>query len=270
MKDKRALSAQRVALWKVRAEALARLKLPDMVLKDFEYADERINLGSAVGNRFTITIRDVPNKKEETLEILRRFRETATSRGVPNYYGPQRLGGGNAEVGRAIKNGDLKLAVEVILKKVQSFLEKGGLETIPSVFWYEKRMLRHLKKYPKDYAGALRKIPKRIRRLYIHAYQSHIFNQKLRQAIFENQVPKTITIQGFAVPRMPELEARQLERRSLLVAKDFKVLRVTSGTVKLRFTLRKGEYASTLLSYLLNRKKEYTSACAHKKAGGND
>ena len=175
MKDKRALTAQRVSLWKGRAEALTRLKLPDMVLKDFEYADERINLGTAIGNRFTITIREVSKKKEEIVETLSRFQEIATSRGFPNYYGPQRLSG-NVEVGKAIKNGDLKLAVTLILKKVQPLLENGDLENIPKVFWYEKNMLRHLKKYPNDYAGALRRIPKRIRRLYIHAYQSYIFN----------------------------------------------------------------------------------------------
>ncbi len=253
MKDKRALTAQRVSLWKGRAEILARLKLPDMVLKDFEYADERINLGMATGNRFTVTIRDVLNSRRKIIETLGRFQEIATSRGFPNYYGPQRLSG-NVEVGRAIKNGDLKLAVSFILKKVQSLLQDRDLEAIPKVFWYEKKMLRHLKKYPNDYAGALRKIPKRIRRLYVHAYQSYVFNEELRQGIAENQVPKTITIQGFAVPRMPELEARQLERRSFLVVKDFRVLKVMNSTVRLRFTLRKGEYASTLLSFLVNGK----------------
>ena len=219
-------------------------------------------MGTAIGNRFTITIREVSRKKEEIVETLSRFQEIATSRGLPNYYGPQRLSG-NVEVGKAIKNGDLKLAVTLILKKVQPLLENGDLENIPKVFWYEKNMLRHLKKYPNDYAGALRKIPKRIRRLYIHAYQSYIFNEELRQNILENQVPKTITIQGFAVPRMPELKASQLERRSLLVAKDFKVLSVTNSTVKLRFTLLKGEYASTFLSFLVNRKNDSTSASAH-------
>ena len=182
--------------------------------------------------------------------IFYRFRLLGNARLRMLFYGPI-----SPLMKKAIKNGDLKLAVTLILKKVQPLLENGDLENIPKVFWYEKNMLRHLKKYPNDYAGALRKIPKRIRRLYIHAYQSYIFNEELRQNILENQVPKTITIQGFAVPRMPELKASQLERRSLLVAKDFKVLSVTNSTVKLRFTLLKGEYASTFLSFLVNRKK---------------
>lgn len=253
MKDKRALTAQRVSLWREYASTLARLKLPDMTLKNFEYANERINLGDALGNRFTITIRDISNDKGEILRALNLFQELATSQGLPNYYGPQRLSG-NVEVGRAIKKGDLRLAVSLVLEKTQSFLKSGGIENIPKVFWYEKRMLTHLKKYPNDYAGALRRIPKRIRRLYVHAYQSYIFNEKLRESLSGKQVPRTITVQGFSVPTMPELKARQLERRSLIVVKDFRILRVTNSSAKLRFTLSKGEYASTLLSFLINRK----------------
>jgi len=266
MKDKRALTAQRVSLWKGRAAALARLKLPDMTLKDFAYADERINLGTAVGNSFTVTIRDISNKREEIFETLSLFQYIATSQGLPNYYGPQRLSG-NVEVGRAMKSGDLRLAVTLILQKVQSLLKNGDIRNIPKVFWYEKRMLHHLKKYPNDYAGALRRIPKRIRRLYIHAYQSYIFNEKLRKSVSDNLAPQTITIQGFTVPGMPELQARQLERRSFLVAKDFQTLRVFNSTVKLRFTLRKGGYASTLLSFLVRRKNLNTSAPGHPKHG---
>jgi len=255
MKDKKAITAQRVSLWKGRAENLARLELSDIYLKDFEYADERINLGDALGNRFTITIRDIPQNQKEILKRVRFFRKMAVTRGVPNYYGPQRFGEGNMEVGMAIKNGDLKRAVEIILKKVQPWLEIGDLEAIPRVFWYEKKMVNHLQKYPNDYAGALRKIPKRIRNIYIHAYQSHIFNQKLREAIISNNVPSTFTIQGFRVPKMPELKAKAIERQTFVIPTDFNILEVTNSSVKLRFKLYKGEYASTLLSCFVDQEE---------------
>ena len=259
MKDKRALTAQRVSLWKGNPSILARLKLHDLTLKGFEYANERITLGTAVGNRFTITIRNIVNDRKEIYKALGLFQEMITSPGLPNYYGPQRLSG-NVEVGRALKDGDIRHAVELVLRKVESFRKNGEIENIPRVFWYEKRMLQHLKKYPNDFAGAFRRIPKRIRRLYVHAYQSHIFNEQLRKCISQNQVPKTLTVDGFPVPRMPELKARQLERPSFLVARNFRILKITDSTVKLRFTLRKGEYASTLLSFLVD---ETTDAHTH-------
>ena len=259
MKDKKAITAQRVSLWKGRAENLARLNLSDIYLKDFEYADERINLGDALGNRFTITIRDIPQNQKEILKRVRFFRKMAVTRGVPNYYGPQRFGGDNTEVGAAIKGGDLKRAVEIVLKKVQPWIEIGDLEAIPRVFWYEKRIVHHLQQYPNDYAGALRKIPKRIRRIYIHAYQSHIFNQKLKQAITTNHVPSTFTIQGFQIPKMPELKAKTIERQTFIIPTDFHILEVQKDIVKLRFNLRRGEYATTFLSYLLHQEENVTA-----------
>jgi len=253
MKDKKAITAQRVSLWKGRVEDLSRLKLFDMYLKNFEYAEERITLGNATGNRFTITICDIPHNKREILTRIRRFQKIALTKGIPNYYGAQRFGRDNTKVGLAIKRGELKRAVEIILKKVQPWLERGNLERIPRVYWYEKRMIRHLEKFPNDYAGALRNIPKRVRRIYIHAYQSHIFNKKLRQAIITNNVPPILTVQGFQVPKMPELKAKVLERRTFLIPTDFNILEVKNGTLKLRFNLGRGEYASTLLSCLLNQ-----------------
>jgi TruD family tRNA pseudouridine synthase len=250
MKDKRAVTGQRVSVWNVKVEQLARFRFKDIYLKDFEYADDRITLGNALGNRFTITIRDIPKTIKETMEIIQRFRAIITSSGIPNYFGSQRFGSGNANVGQAIKEGDLKRGVEIILKKTQPYLQAGGIERIPKVFWYEKKMLRHLTKYPNDYAGALRQIPKKILTLYVHAYQSRLFNNQLQHALTDNSIPETIDVAGFHVSKMPELRAFPLRRRTLLTSPNFQMLKHVEGMVVLRFTLAKGEYASTLLSQL--------------------
>lgn len=251
MKDKWALTSQKVSLWKEKMDTLAHLKLPDMFLKDFEYKDDRITLGNSSGNQFTITIRNIPKDDEVILRTLGSFEKEVKTKGLPNFFGPQRLGGDNAEVGRAIKNDDLKGAVEIILKKIQPFIKDGQFENIPKTFWYEKRVLQHLTAYPNDFAGALRKIPKRILRLYTHAYQSENFNDMLTTAIKDNKVPKSIIIPGFNVSKMPNLSTLHIERKSHLLAKDFKVLKIENGIVKLKFTLGSGEYASTLLSHLV-------------------
>jgi tRNA pseudouridine13 synthase len=253
-KDKRALTAQRISLWRGEAGVMMNLKLPDMILKDFEYSDKRINLGDAIGNRFTIIIRDIDKfNRDDVVEALYRFKELVTIKGIPNYYGPQRLRG-NVEVGKAIKCGNLKLAVKIIIKKVEPFLKEGGVNKIPNVYWYEKKMLRHLKSHPNDYTGALRKIPKKIRRFYTHSLQSHTFNQKLHEYMIKNEVPESITVNGFKTPKMSELNTIPIVRRSYFVAKDFQILNVSPDAVKIRFTLNKGDYASTLLSHLTNVK----------------
>jgi tRNA pseudouridine13 synthase len=252
MKDKRAISAQRISIWKGKIETLQHLQLPDMYLKDYAYSKERITLGSAIGNRFTITIRDIRKTYSEIKEILTFFQTICTSQGILNYFGPQRFGKGNVEGGKAIIDGDLQRAVEVILKKVRAQFDQSGIESISNVFWYEKTMLQHLVKYPKDYAGALRKIPKRILRIYPHAYQSHIFNQQLTHAIWENQVPKTITVPGFQIPKMPELNMREITRASFIKPTHFHILKIQDESTTIRFSLKKGEYASTVLLYLMS------------------
>jgi tRNA pseudouridine13 synthase len=251
MKDKKAVSAQRVSMWHGRADQISQLRLKDLIIKDLLYAPDRITLGMAKGNRFTITIRGVEKTRQECRQILQQFQAQVMQPGIPNYYGPQRLSGGNAEVGSALKEGRLQDAVERILRKVQPYLQTGSVQEIPKVFWYEKRMVLHLKQFPKDYAGALRRIPKKIRRIFTHAYQSHLFNEQLKQLISGKQIPKMITIPGFPVPKMPELSTRPITRRSLLTADDFTIVHNQEGEVVVRFMLQKGEYASTLLSHLI-------------------
>jgi len=253
MKDKNAVTAQRISLWRGDARAMLRLRLSNMFLKDFDYADERITLGNHTENRFTITIRNIPLEKENIREVLSRFGEEATIKGVPNYYGAQRLEGGNAEVGKALKDGELRLGVELILRKTQPYLQKG-IEAVPKALWYERDMLRHLEKYPSDYAGALRRIPKRIQKLYLNAYQSSIFNEELDRALRGGSTPTSIAVPGFDVPRMPELSTVAFERKSLIAIRGFKIFDVGEGVATVGFRLGKGEYASTVLFILTNRR----------------
>ena len=251
MKDKKAVTAQRVSMWHGQADQIARLSLKDLIIKDLQYAPDRITLGMAKGNQFTITIRGIKKTRQECRQILQQFQAQVTQLGIPNYYGPQRLSGGNAEIGYALKEGKLQNAVEHILSKVQPYLQTGDVQKIPKVFWYEKRMILHLKQFPNDYAGALRRIPKKIRRIFTHAYQSHLFNEQIQQMITIKEIPDTITIPGFTIPSMPELSTRPITRRSLLTAYNFKILRIHETEVVIRFMLQKGEYASTLLSHIL-------------------
>ncbi len=251
MKDKKAVTAQRVSMWHGRAEQCSRIRLQDLTMKELTYATDRITLGMAKGNRFTIKIRGIEKTRSECRQILTRFQDQVTQPGIPNYYGPQRLSWGNAEVGLALKEGKLKDAVERILHKVQPHLQRGGVQEIPQVFWYEKRMIHHLNQFPNDYAGALRRIPKKIRRIFTHAYQSHLFNEQLHQLITTKQIPDTITIPGFTISKMPELSTRPVSRRSLLTAHGFTIEHIRDAEVVIRFMLEKGEYASTLLSHLI-------------------
>ncbi|MEM2841794.1 MAG: tRNA pseudouridine(13) synthase TruD [Thermoproteota archaeon] len=253
LKDKRAITAQRVSIWHCKAEELARLKLPDMMFKDFKYSDERINLGDALGNRFTVTIRNIPFSANQIIAKLEDIKEYVKEDRLPNYFGPQRMGKDyeNVNIGRAILSGDLEEAVYILLKKVRHYMEQGRVEEIPDVFWLEKRVINHLKLQPRDYAGALRKIPKKIRRVFISAFQAQMFNERLAQAISSGKVPDEIEVEGLEVRRMPELSSKAVRRSSYLHVDGFEVIEVSDGIAKIRFKLGRGEYATTFLSYIL-------------------
>jgi tRNA pseudouridine13 synthase len=252
MKDKRAVTAQRVSMWHGEAARLARIAIPDIWLKDYAYADKRINLGEATGNRFTVTIRNIPHAQNDITATLTRFTAVTRITGLPNYYGPQRFSGQNAEIGEAIRMGDLKKATELLLAKLQPAMKKGGLAVVPDVFWYEKLVAQHLLQHPNDYAGALRRTPKKILRIFPHAYQSRIFNERLRRAIERSEVPPTITIDGFKVNKMPELSTHSVERSSRIRPINLRIVRVQPGQATIRFSLGSGEYATTILSQLID------------------
>lgn len=252
MKDKRAVTAQRVSMWHGAAARLTRIAVPDIRLKDFAYADERINLGEATGNRFTVTIRNIPRTQDDISATLTRFIAFVRTTGLPNYYGPQRFSGQNAEIGDAIRIGDLKSATELLLAKLQPAIAKGGLAAVPDVFWYEKLVAQHLSRHPNDYAGALRRTPKKILRIFTHAYQSRLFNERLRRAVALDEVPPAITIDGFKVSKMPELSTHSIERRSRIRPIALRVVRVLPGQATIRFSLGSGEYATTVLSQLID------------------
>ena len=249
MKDKRALTAQRISVWHLKADRLGRLRVKDAWVKDLGYSNERITLGQASGNRFTVTIRDISHDQAKTREILEGFEQATRKDRIPNFFGEQRLEGGNVEVGNAIVAGDLKQAVDTMLLKVQPYLG-SGLDSIPDVFWTETRVLQHLQDHPNDYAGALRRIPKKILRIFTHSVQSQSFNDALMGAIQKGEVPEKLEIGGFPVPRMPELSTISIQRNSYLSMTGFEILRIEENIAQIRFSLGTGEYATTMLSQL--------------------
>ena len=54
-----------------------------------------------------------------------------------------------------------------ILEETMDF--KRALEIFPKRLGYERSMLDLLSKNPNDYAGALRRLPKKLRRMLVHA-----------------------------------------------------------------------------------------------------
>ena len=215
-KDRRAVTRQRVAVWKVEPEALKRVKIKDLKLYDFKRSDERVSLGDAAGNRFKITVRDVTIEEGRLETVLKDTVSQLEHRGVPNYFGYQRFGTIRPNthlVGRELLGGDIKGAAlayltnpfdgeradaynaRKVLEETMDF--KRALELFPKRLGYERSMLDLLSKNPNDYAGALRRLPKKLRRMLVHAYQGYLFNRILSRVIEKNIETETIPLFGY-------------------------------------------------------------------------
>lgn len=88
----------------------------------------KLKRGHLLGNRFTITISDTGPSPEQALERAQAVVELLTKRGLPNFYGPQRLGreGANVQRGAEILNRrqrvDDRWLRNLLLASVQSYL----------------------------------------------------------------------------------------------------------------------------------------------------
>ncbi|KAG2618263.1 multisubstrate pseudouridine synthase 7-like [Panicum virgatum] len=192
-KDKRAVTSQQVTVFKVQANRLAALnnRLFGIKVGNFCYVKEGLVLGQLMGNRFTITLRGVIAESED---VIKAAADGLGKNGFINYYGLQRFGSGSVPthlVGAALLRGEWKAAVNLILDPREGerddinelrkhYKEHGdidkALRNFPRHLVAERAILQCLKKCPGNYLQALKGIPRTLRMMYVHSYQSYLWN----------------------------------------------------------------------------------------------
>ncbi|CAL8462051.1 g1582 [Coccomyxa elongata] len=193
-KDKRAVTVQQVTAFKVGPSRLAaaNARLRGMRVGDFKLVEEPLHLGDANGNRFEVTLRDV---EVGSLRDVVAAVEAVRDRGFINYFGLQRFGstgGRTHRIGALLLKGEWKAAVELIMGRVEGersendearrlFLEKGdvggALRLMQRHLTAERALLEGLRKQGgTNYCQALQQIPRNTRTMYVHSYQSRLWN----------------------------------------------------------------------------------------------
>ena len=210
-KDKRALTSQRISIFKLDAEKL-NIENERIFFRDITYSNEPCKIGKLYGNHFTVTVK----KLENTVQQLQDIAEDVV-KGIPNFYGPQRFGASslNIEISRNIIKRDFKSAFyDLVLKEraesklnqqkraelrdifspylegKEINLEKAReiLSSLPGFMYFERDSLQYLLQHKNDYIGAIRMMPKYIRLLIIQAYQYYIFNRTLSKLLEDKEV----------------------------------------------------------------------------------
>lgn len=290
-KDRRSVSTQRMSAWKVPKETLANLKLKDITLRDFASSPEPVNLGTLKGNRFTVLVRNVCGDADDRVNNIAEELGGKT----PNFFGTQRFGLrlNNHLVGKHVLRGEFEEAVRIILcgtgaepeeatKARDALRENWGQEgfkhafkSFPNYLGFEKSVLNHLMSVPTDYVGAMRELPKKLRWMFVHAYQGYVFNLALSEYIKRGDVPDELPMAGhsialdevskgilekegmepknFRVPAMPEMTVEGLPRKTMALFENFEVIGFNEPERNLwvRFTLPPGSYATMLLRELM-------------------
>lgn len=256
-KDKKAITEQYISLFNINKNRILNLKIKDIELKYIGQLNKPISLGDLKGNRFKIIIRNL-NKNE-----IRKFeRKKEELNKIPNYFGEQRFSKNNKKLGKLIVKGEFEKTTKLILENDKEYGEK---------------LNGFLKKNKNNYTVALKLIPFKILKLYVHSYQSYLWNQtaeKVKNNDLNIKIPivgfgtelkddktgkmireilekEKINLRDFIIKKIPDLSSEGTERNLFIKIKDFKY-KIEEDIIKLIFFLGKGSYATTLIEYLLN------------------
>lgn len=214
-KDKRAITRQKISIWNVTREDVDRITLKDVTLHVLGRSNKKISLGDLYANKFQVTIREIEHTTETTISRIERItEELSKSRGAPNFFGVQRFGEVRPIthlVGRALIEENPREAVMIYLTKTYPDENPEAIEAreylaethdfntstklYPKNLTFELAMLHHLATKPDDYLGALAKLPENLQRIFIHAYQSYLFNQTLTKRM-NRGIPLDTAIPG--------------------------------------------------------------------------
>jgi tRNA pseudouridine13 synthase len=200
-KDKRAVTTQLVSFEGVAPEAVRALHLGDVEVLDVYAAGAPLELGDLRGNRFRVVVRNLSVAADEAAHRVEAIeRELRRLRGFPSFFGVQRFGSVRPIthiVGRHIVRGEFDEAVNAYVANpldgedpesygVRAALRDTGdvraaLRTYPRSYGFEKAILNHLASNPGDYVGALRVLPFNLQMMFVHGYQSFLFNRILSE-----------------------------------------------------------------------------------------
>jgi TruD family tRNA pseudouridine synthase len=286
IKDKHAVTAQRVSMRGVDEKALRKVSSQFYFLKDVIRAKGVMNMADLSGNRFGIFIRT------ETGADLPQF-NSKTER-FYNYFYLQRFGSPrfvNFLWGLELLRGDYKTAVRRVMFEIMPrelpFISSLRREARAKQSWQEVRdifdpvipnmhceapMLERLTRDPQDFIGALNTIPDQVQ-LWLYGFGSLLFNEKIASFARKGiEPPKTLPfifsfdkadvdtyreelsalglypLRFQNLKPLPFIRLAHRETNTMETASNI-VARPTAQGVHVSFSLPKGAYATTFLSH---------------------
>lgn len=193
LKDARAVTRQMISIDGVEPARVEALDLPRLKILWVDRHRNKLKMGHLSGNRFTIRVRDVDNEAQAKAEVVL---DELGHRGVPNYFGEQRFGvrRNTHRLGWAMLRGDASAFAREYLggpqtddppevQAARAAFDAGDYQSAlakwPSYQREERRMLEAIVRHGGDVQQGMRALDKKLRRLFVSAYQSYLFNRLL-------------------------------------------------------------------------------------------
>lgn len=202
-KDRCSISTQLCSGFAIKKEDLQRVRIKDIWINGMWYANDKVHLGQLLGNRFTINVRGCePNSTEKAIVVYQELKGK-----IPNYFGEQRFGSARRHthiIGEKILQGRMEEAAWLYLTDSEGERNEAAtqarkalgehrdfsqaLKEFPAHLHYERVLLHHLVEHPNDFTNAFRRFPRNLLLLFIHAFQSALFNQMLSDRLAEGEL----------------------------------------------------------------------------------
>lgn len=246
-KDKRAVTTQLMS-FRCPPEELSRINLKDVEISGVYTGSRAIQLGDLIGNSFEVTVRDCSAPMDAVRDIVESCSGTISETGgFPNYFGVQRFGTVRPVthlVGERLVRGDVEGAVRTYIchtspdedpeiGEIRRSLEgvddwRAAASVMPDGMSFERTMAQTLAGGG-DWKGAVSALPSNLQMMFVHAYQSLLFNEMLSERMarglplnepVEGDVVIPLSADGtplhedpvVATPRNIDLVSRQVRR----------------------------------------------------------
>lgn len=201
-KDKRAITSQLMS-FQAPVDKVMGARLHQVAVEDAYPAKKGLTIGDLVGNRFGINVTETALGGQELKDALDGTASSlAQLGGFPNFFGVQRFGAVRPithQVGRWIVKGDLERAVMTYAgnpmpqesegsRVARAKLEETGdfeqaIGYFPKTLTFERMAIGFLARNPGDYVGAIQVMPPNLQMMFVHAYQSYLFNRMLSERV---------------------------------------------------------------------------------------
>ncbi|KAB0671036.1 tRNA pseudouridine(13) synthase TruD [Oryzomonas sagensis] len=197
MKDAAGVTRQTISVEHVKPEAAEGVELDGLKIVSATRHTNKLKLGHLKGNRFRIVVRDIGAHAGEVVPAIL---EILQQRGVPNYFGYQRYGSqGNSHlIGAAMLRHDWQGATDRLMGEPEAVRDEqwragieayrrgdlaGALELFPRHCRSEREVLQRLAARPDGFERAFAVIHPRLKKLYLSALQSWLFDQVVEHRI---------------------------------------------------------------------------------------